>query len=838
MPSLFTLQGIDETLANLDLKPGTLKAELAKLIRSYFSDDKSLQSIVEIPTDELVVKLWEVKDEEDLKAKKKNFSSLKSSLNKSLKDLDKKGQNTAGIIVGRDNVFIISEERKDDLIKQLGLSADSPHLLKDMMAAIKKLFLEELEKEDSTEIRELLAEFEATKEAMQKMAGFPPAEMAEKTPGGDEDEGYETVEIVDEEGVEFEEELESAAEEADQAPLEAEQEVEEIELGEGDEFEISEEELSEETAPGDSSVGEEGFGHDEEILELAEGDEIEVIEQDGGPEEEPAGFAEISEDQGPGGAEGGEDFEILGEDEVEVVEEEAFADEEAGISSDESSDAVEELSEEEIEYVEEEYAEEALLEPEPEDQALPEEVELVEEAPSEEAEATEEEIPGAEDVESVDAREEDLAYDELAAEEVKILDEQTDGQIEAIAEDEVEFVEDMDDGQELGQNEEPMVIDEELSETGQDVELLSEDDVEFVEQGDGAGDVLADEPPEAIEGEELAEEDIEYVEEEPELDDFEIVDEDAVEEIEAAGSEETRRPSPLEVLSKYIEANEALAQDREMLHETQEEFVNQLLDRFMPKFIKIPAGRYLIGSTAPKALEQARIAIDLPSFYLGQLPVTNDLFDLFVRETGYVTDAEEAGYGIVFEGRCVNRIDPVSGRATMSITNGTTARHISGANWRHPAGPDSNLEGKHHHPVVQVSHSDAKAFAAWAGKRLPTEAEWEAAARGADGRLFPWGDMWLARLGNFEEACQGSTMPVDQHGPESMSPFGIYDLLGNVCEWTATPYQEGNGTKNEKEIIYILKGGSWVTPGTVTAAFRLIEKGSYWSNTIGFRCAV
>jgi len=117
MPSLITLQGIDETLDNLELKQGTLKAELATVIRSYFVDDHSVQTITSIPADEIILKIWGPCLAEELKARKKNFSSLKSALNKSLKDLDKAGKNQAGIILGRNNVFVVSEERKDDLIK-------------------------------------------------------------------------------------------------------------------------------------------------------------------------------------------------------------------------------------------------------------------------------------------------------------------------------------------------------------------------------------------------------------------------------------------------------------------------------------------------------------------------------------------------------------------------------------------------------------------------------------------------------------------------------------------------------------------------------------------------
>jgi formylglycine-generating enzyme required for sulfatase activity len=364
------------------------------------------------------------------------------------------------------------------------------------------------------------------------------------------------------------------------------------------------------------------------------------------------------------------------------------------------------------------------------------------------------------------------------------------------------------------------------AEEGSPTDELPAEEVEVLDQ-DEFEEVVAEEHGET----ELLEEEVE------------ILEEDELEEVEESAdalAEKPHQPTPLEVLSKYIEAEEAMHQG-DLLRETQEEFINQILERFMPKFIKIPAGAYLVGSVSPKGLEQLQRKVTLHDFYLGQSPVTNDLFDMFVRETGYMTDAEAAGYGIVFEGRCTNRTDPETGREIFSLTRGTLARHVSGANWRHPDGPGSTLEGKHDHPVVQVSHNDAMAFAAWAGKRLPTEEEWEAAARGTSGQLFPWGNTWLADLGNFEAACLGGTTAVEHFGRKGMSPFGIYDLLGNIAEWTSSAHAgqtnpQPGGKSMEK--IYILKGGSWITGGTVTAAWRQIERGKYWTNTIGFRCAV
>ncbi|MCK5230837.1 MAG: SUMF1/EgtB/PvdO family nonheme iron enzyme, partial [Desulfobulbaceae bacterium] len=276
----------------------------------------------------------------------------------------------------------------------------------------------------------------------------------------------------------------------------------------------------------------------------------------------------------------------------------------------------------------------------------------------------------------------------------------------------------------------------------------------------------------------------------------------------------------------------------ETLLESQEEYLNQILERFTPKFIKIPQGKYIVGSSHPKSFEQPEREVEIEPFFIGQIPVTNDLFDLFVRETGYQTDAEKTGFGQVFKGRHVNKTDTNTGREVFTISRGITALSVEGANWRRPSGPESSIKNKHDHPVVQVSRGDALAFAAWAGKRLPTEEEWEAAARGGgDGRLFPWGNTWITGLGNFEGSFLGDTVPVNRNPASSASPFGVYDLLGNIFEWTSTVHKTASTSHTEKN-IFVLKGGCWTSSGTITACSRMLERENYWSNTIGFRCAV
>ncbi|MHB1380555.1 MAG: hypothetical protein ACYCX0_13155, partial [Desulfurivibrionaceae bacterium] len=325
MPSLITLQGIDETLANLELKQGTLKAELARVIRSYFVDDHSVQSITSIPTDEIVLKIWGPCQAEELKAKKKNFSSLKSALNKSLKDLDKAGKNQAGIILGRDNVFIVSEERKDDLLKQMGLSPNSPHLLHDMFAAFKKFFSENIKDHNTQEIKDLLAEFEETQKKIRELSGLAP-------------EAIPSTKAIE-------------------TPK------------------------PEEESP--QHIGEESTGDTVETIELLDGDELEVIEESG--ETEVLTKEEFEEVEGDGGDEIElleEEVEILDADALEeVLEQEAPPGaggdaQEAGLTEEQLSEEMEVLDETEIEEVDAELPQESEL--------LEEEVEILDEEELEE----------------------------------------------------------------------------------------------------------------------------------------------------------------------------------------------------------------------------------------------------------------------------------------------------------------------------------------------------------------------------------------------------------------------------------------------------------------------
>ena len=289
-------------------------------------------------------------------------------------------------------------------------------------------------------------------------------------------------------------------------------------------------------------------------------------------------------------------------------------------------------------------------------------------------------------------------------------------------------------------------------------------------------------------------------------------------------------------MSRYIDPSEALENLPDTLNESNDEFISMIMQRFMPPFIQIPAGNYRIGCKTPKSMDRPEQNVILKKYHISQIPVTNDIFDFFIRETGYETDAEKKGYGIVVEGRFSKKLDPETGRASLIINPVIRFQHVEGANWRHPKGPYSSLDNKASHPVVQISRRDAIAFASWAGKKLPSEDEWEAAARGDAGHLFPWGDEWLDTYGNFESSQAGDTTPVTHYGKEAMSPFGLLDMLGNVLEWTSSRPHSADNERSPR--LSILKGGSWATGGIITAATRFLERDDTWSNIISFRCAV
>jgi formylglycine-generating enzyme required for sulfatase activity len=232
----------------------------------------------------------------------------------------------------------------------------------------------------------------------------------------------------------------------------------------------------------------------------------------------------------------------------------------------------------------------------------------------------------------------------------------------------------------------------------------------------------------------------------------------------------------------------------------------------------IPGGEFSMGAQDPpdtsdtvgmQATTDARPIhrVYVDGFWMDKTEVTNDQFAAFVNATGYVTVAERRPRPEDFPGAPPE--DLVAGSVVFSPPNRSVPlndhfqwwSYVSGANWRRPLGPDSSLAGKEHYPVVHIAYEDAVAYATWAGKRLPSEAEWEFAARGGlTGKLYPWGDdfrreggQWMANShqGHFPDRDTG-----DDHfigiAPVAQFPangYGLHDVGGNVWEWVSDWYR-------------------------------------------------
>ena len=261
--------------------------------------------------------------------------------------------------------------------------------------------------------------------------------------------------------------------------------------------------------------------------------------------------------------------------------------------------------------------------------------------------------------------------------------------------------------------------------------------------------------------------------------------------------------------------------------------------------VYVPAGEFLMGSADSDSEagsdEKPQHKVTLDAYWMDRTEVTNAMFAQFVAASDYKTDAEKAGTGFIY--------NPTSKNWE------TTA----GADWQHPRGPGSNLAGLDQHPAVLVSWNDAAAYCAWAGHRLPTEAEWEKAARGTDGRKFPWGNQGVAGdFLNFADrnlAVDGADKNVDDgyqftapagSYPKGASPYGALDMAGNVWEWVADWYDEKYYTSSppqnpegpESGQYRVLRGGSWYGDQWVARAavrYRFVPDGRY--DDVGFRCA-
>jgi formylglycine-generating enzyme required for sulfatase activity len=272
----------------------------------------------------------------------------------------------------------------------------------------------------------------------------------------------------------------------------------------------------------------------------------------------------------------------------------------------------------------------------------------------------------------------------------------------------------------------------------------------------------------------------------------------------------------------------------------------------------IAGGTFAMGSERFYADEGPVVEVQVAPFVIDRHPVTNEQFAEFVRETGYVTTAEqqvppELGGG-----------EP--GALVFQATQGPVHlndwrqwwRWATGANWRHPFGPESDIADKAGHPVVQVSYDDATAYARWVGGRLPTEQEWEFAAQGGRVSTYAWGDdarpdgllmanTWQGAFPYQNDGANGwrGTSPVGSFEPNG---YDLVDMIGNVWEWTSSLYVAHGATAAccvgddlpDTETRRVLKGGSHLCAPEYCLRYRPAARSPQSDDTstthIGFRC--
>jgi formylglycine-generating enzyme required for sulfatase activity len=291
--------------------------------------------------------------------------------------------------------------------------------------------------------------------------------------------------------------------------------------------------------------------------------------------------------------------------------------------------------------------------------------------------------------------------------------------------------------------------------------------------------------------------------------------------------------------------------------------------------VRIPAGRFRMGSDDfyPEERPVHDVAVD--GFWIDPRPVVVAEFRRFVKATGYVTVAERAPDPADFPG--TDPADLVPGALVFTMPAGPVDldqwrqwwRYLPGADWRHPMGPSSTLDGRERHPVTQVCFEDAAAYANWAGKALPTEAEWEYAARGGlDGSVFAWGDEFTPKGRRMANTWHGSfpwqfepgrganarpgTTPVGMFPPNG---YGLYDMTGNVWEWTSDHFRSNHATPtpncctpqpaDANDLPFgrrVIKGGSHLCAPNYCLRYRPAARQSQTEDTatchLGFRCVV
>ena len=278
--------------------------------------------------------------------------------------------------------------------------------------------------------------------------------------------------------------------------------------------------------------------------------------------------------------------------------------------------------------------------------------------------------------------------------------------------------------------------------------------------------------------------------------------------------------------------------------------------------VELPGGEFLMGTDDevgfPADGEGPIRRVSLKPFYIDETSVTNAQFTRFVKSTRYQTEADQFGWSFVFHLFLTKR---ARREATHAVTEVPWWLRVNGATWRHPEGPGSEVKDRMDHPAVHISWNDAISYAEWAGKRLPTEAEWEFSARGGLEQLrYAWGNeltpggdhrcnIWQGDFPNRDTAEDGysGTAPARSYEPNS---YGLYNVAGNVWEWTADWFSADHHVDGPRDNPQgpaqgdsrTTRGGSYLCHESYCNRYRVAARSSSTPDSstgnLGFRCAL